>query len=691
MFSKPLLISIIKNYPYIPFHLLARKMNVNARENKNFSIFINNLKRTGLIGFSKKNNGFYLPVFIGDFEVDLKIRNDYGFASFVLNEEEKRAIVLWDHLNGAITNDHVLVKVFQEEDTNFYFAIVEKILERKNSTIFGYINENKVFVPINFPGKNYIFKFKSDDIPINTYAEFKIESIFKNEFNLSLLQTIKSIDQPYADLDLLIASMKLDNQFKEEVLEEIKKIPDEIGNTHDPIRIDLRDQLIVTIDGEKTKDFDDAISIKKTANNTFILEVHIADVAYYVKENSSLDQQALSRATSIYLLDQVIPMLPEKLSNGICSLNPNVDRYTLTLEAEIDKDGNILSSKVFPTIINSKYRLTYVQVENYQNDPIIKKDLQLVQMLNDAYELSKILSNLKAKQGYIDFEIEEPIIKLDDYGKAIGIEIKKRLSSEVLIENFMVLANEQVSEIVSNLKFPCIYRVHEAPSEEKFNALEDIVKILDLKEVKISHSDDPKLFADTVRKIKKTRFDNFIKISLLKTMQKAKYSRINIGHFGLASKYYSHFTSPIRRYPDLMLHRIIWELIINNNKNYLINLENKLDNVATISSQKEEEALIAERKVNDVKKAEFYENQVNKILDAVIVSIQKFGIFVEFEDKVDALVHVSNLNDDNCLSDEKATKMICTKNTYYLGQKVKVQILSTTKLEGKIDAKIIID
>ena len=689
MFSKPKVIDIIKKNPNISFYSLVKKINIFPNQNKAFSQFLNQMKKTGEIAFLKKANGFYIPTLIGSFQVQLKLRNDYGFVNFDLDNETKRAIIFGEHLNNAINNDLVLVKVFQEIDSDYYFAIVEQIIERPNAFIFGQIDQNKNFIPIDFPNKNYVFKFETNQLEPNSYVEFKIKTVIKNLIYLELVKTISKIDQPYADLSLLVASMKLDNQFNDDVLKEANLIPDQIETVIDPIRVDLRDQLIVTIDGEKTKDFDDAINVKKTDQNTFILGVHIADVAHYVKEGSAIDQQALSRATSIYLLDQVIPMLPEKLSNGICSLNPHVDRYTLSLEAEIDQNGQILRSKVFPSVINSKHRLTYKQVENYQHDPLIQKDVQLVKMLDEAYQLSKILSKVKAQQGYIDFEIEEPIIKLDQDGKTTGIEIKQRLSSEVLIENFMVLANEQVSQIVSNLKYPCIYRIHEAPSEEKFAILEDILKTINLNAIKIHHSDDPKLFANSVAQIKANRFDNFIKISLLKTMQKAKYARQNIGHFGLASKFYSHFTSPIRRYPDLALHRIIWELIIKNNKSYLENLEAKLDQVASISSQKEEEALIAERRVNDVKKAEFYQTKVNQILEGIIVSIQKFGIFVEFDDKVDALVHVSNLDDQECNINEQMTRMICAKKTYQLGQKVKVKILSTTKLEGKVDAKIV--
>ncbi len=322
--------------------------------------------------------------------------------------------------------------------------------------------------------------------------------------------------------------------------------------------MDLTSKLIVTIDGEKTKDFDDAIFVEKN-DEDYILYVSIADVAYYVQEDSQIDIEARNRGCSIYLIDKVIPMLPEKLSNGICSLNPNENRYAITLEAKIDKQGRIINKKIYPSIIKSKYRLTYNQVDNKENDEAIKKDLELSKMLITAYELSDIIGNNKRQEGYIDFEIEESIIELDKItGEAIAIKKRERLSSEILIENFMIFANEVVSKMIADLKIPSIYRVHESPSLEKVQNLNSFISSIFPKDhYQLQSSNNPKDFQKFVNQIKEKRFDNLVKMFLLKTMQKAKYSSNNIGHFGLASQYYSHFTSPIRRYPDLLLHRII--------------------------------------------------------------------------------------------------------------------------------------
>ena len=694
MVAEQTIINVIKNNPQISFYLLVRKLNIRPHQNKALGQILNQLKQKGSIAFSRRTNGFYIPRLITTIETELKIRETYGFVFFDGEDDaepNKRAIVFSENFNSALPDDLVNVSIYAELDQpEQYFGIVNNIVKRQHEFIYGQINAQGEFEPLDFPTKKYLFKYDLEKIPTQTYVQFKIQAVDKMVIFLELVRQIQEIDQPYADIDLLIASMNIDCQFNPAVMAEAQLIPNAVLTSDRQKRHDLTKALIVTIDGQKTKDFDDAISVKKTDRQSYILGVHIADVATYVQENSAIDEQAYARGTSIYLLNKVIPMLPEKLSNGICSLNPNVDRLTLTLEAEIDQKGHVLKARIYPSIINSKYRLTYDQVANYENDPIIQNDLQLVQMLQQAYELSTILSAVKKNQGYVDFEIEEPIIELNEKGQPIAITSKSRLSSEVLIENFMVLANEQVSLILTKQKLPCLYRVHEAPSDEKFSALADVLKVLQLDHIKVHYSADPRQFAKTVEEIKNERFDDFIKITLLKTMQKAKYSPHNIGHFGLAAQNYSHFTSPIRRYPDLVLHRIIWELLIKKNLNYLSKIEQKIEQIGIHTSSKEEEAFLVERRIIDVKKAEFYEKKINQILPATIVSVQKFGLFVEFEDKVDALIHVSNLSSEQeCNADLQGTKMVCGSDVYQLGQSIKAQILNINKLAGKVDAKII--
>ncbi|MBR4025343.1 MAG: VacB/RNase II family 3'-5' exoribonuclease, partial [Mycoplasmataceae bacterium] len=613
MFSKKIIVEYLQKNKTSSFKNLARILNVASSQNKQFSTFLNTLKNEGQIAFSKKHDCFFIPEFIGSFETEYKTNikgNAFCFVKDSNSEKELRAIIFKHNDLNPLKNDLVLVDFYKDLDEGFYFAILKEIKKRKNEYLLAEVDENLDIKPLFF-NQDFEFQYDKKSLEANTYVKFKIEKINRNSISLRLVKKLFSTNQPYADIDLIIEHANVDDFFSNEVIEESKLIPDEVENIHDFNRVDLTNQLIVTIDGEKTKDFDDAISVKKKDENIYVLGVHIADVAYYVKEDSQLDKEALRRGTSIYLIDKVIPMLPEKLSNGICSLNPNVNRFTLSLEVEIDKDGNILNKKIFPSLICSKYRLTYNQVANMENDPIIKNDSNLFNMLKNAYELSDILSKKKNEEGYIDFEIEEPIIELDPKtGKTIAIKNRVRLSSEILIENFMVLANEVVSKTIADLQIPSIYRIHEAPDQEKIDNLKTFIKLLGIN-AKIKITKDPKDFQKTILDIKKYRFDNLIKMFLLRTMQKAKYSSDNIGHFGLASKYYSHFTSPIRRYPDLLLHRIIWEVLIKNNKNYSIKNKDKIQMIAKQSFDSEVKAVDLERRVNDVKKAEFYENKIN--------------------------------------------------------------------------------
>jgi ribonuclease R len=541
----------------VTFIDIAKTFRVPVAKNKELTMFLNSLIKDGIIMQTFKKN-FFIPVIIDKFITKIKM-NPKGFG-FIDIPGKDSAFVSSNNVHGAMDDDEVEVIIMNDTvKKGSLIASVIRIVKRKNDFIYGSIKKNGEyfdFTPLNTKIKNRFRFINKEMLQDETFVKAKIQSINNDHILLEITKVISSIYTPYADINLILESMEIDDEFNPQVLEESTKVPQTIENITEFGRIDLRDKMIVTIDGESTKDFDDAIHVEKLKNGNYKLGVYIADVAYYVQEGSAIDKQAFSRATSIYLIDKVIPMLPEVLSNGICSLNPHVDRFVLALELEVDKFGHAIEHKLFPAIINSKHRLTYNQVAEFTTNEEINKDSTLVNMLSEAYELSTILSKKKVLEGYIDFEIEEPIIKLNDKGQTESISIRKRKSSEILIENFMVFANETVSKIVSDLKVPSIYRIHEAPSVEKLTLLQDIINILKI-DVKIPDSNKPVEFSKAIKKIKNIRFDDLIKISLLRTMQKAKYDSNNVGHFGLASEYYSHFTSPIRRYPDLVLHRII--------------------------------------------------------------------------------------------------------------------------------------
>ncbi|MGL5617616.1 MAG: ribonuclease R [Metamycoplasmataceae bacterium] len=673
----------------VSFIDIAKEFRIPINQNRELTTFINSLIKEGIVMQNIRKN-FFIPTIINRIITKITI-NPKGFGFVDINEKES-AFISSNNIHGAMDEDEVEVIIMNDTiKLGSLIGSVVRVVKRKNEYLYGTIEKNGQyfdFIPLTQKIRNRFRFINKEMLQDKMFVKVKIEDINSEHILLRIVKNISNINKPYADIDLLLESMEVDDNFNSKVLEEASKVPSKVQNISEFGRVDLRDKLIFTIDGESTKDFDDAITVNKLDSGNYFLGVYIADVAHYVKEDSEIDKQAFSRGTSIYLIDKVIPMLPEVLSNGICSLNPNVDRFVLALEVEIDKFGKAINPKLFPAIINSKHRLTYNQVADYQNNEYIVKDNKLIKMLKESYELSNILSFKKSKEGYIDFEIEEPIIELDENGKTKNILTKIRKSSEILIENFMVFANETVSKILSDSKIPNIYRIHEKPSEEKIMMFQGMLNILGIK-VTLPSSGSPVEFAEAVNSIKDSRFDDLIKISLLRTMQKAKYESNNIGHFGLASEYYSHFTSPIRRYPDLILHRIIWEVIIKKNKNYMKEIMSKIDLICNRSSKQEELAVSIERKIYDVKKAEFYENKIGNVLEGMIVSIKKFGLFVDFADKVCGFIHVSNIPNGPYNISNNGLQLYNERKTYTVGDTVSVKITTISKLEGKVDGVIV--
>ena len=415
-----------------------------------------------------------------------------------------------------------------------------------------------------------------------------------------------------------------------------------------------------------------------------MLGVHIADVSHYVKEGSHLDDEAKMRGTSVYLVDRVIPMLPEELSNGICSLNPAVDRLVISATMEINPRGETVKYEIYPAVINSKYRLTYQEVNKFYHGHHQIDDEKLVKMLREGLELSKIIRKYKEREGYIDFEITESKIIVDELNKPIEIIARERGESEILIEDFMVRANETVAHHVANAKLPFIYRVHDKPDLERLVTLESVVKILGL-DVKIPRHAIPREFALAINQIKDLRFDDFMKVMMLRTMAKAVYSPTNIGHFGLASKFYTHFTSPIRRYPDLMVHRMLRTYFFNHDKSTSKHFANVLPNISDTASAAEQRSMELERKVDDIKKAQFYEQFIGKSFKGQITTINKYGFFVEFPNKAGGLVHASTLLDNKYEVSENGLVFESKNRRLTIGDEVEVTVVNIHKNEGKID------
>ncbi|WP_051617831.1 ribonuclease R [Mycoplasmopsis iners] len=686
---------LIKNAP-IEFVKLAKLARIKISENRLLTELLVNWSKNNKITEVKK--GLYVPIqVVKEIEGTLKYASEgkFGFIDIEQldeNQPKESYFVPKPEFNGALPNDLVKATVIKYLDnTEKTFAKIDKIIERKTKLITGVYKKNGEyfdFIAISKNLQNVKFKILSSDVKIkvNDIVIAELLDYKKGIFGIKIKQVVSSIDDPMVFVEAYLAEKDIAKSFPEDVLKQAIQIPDFVDEKDINNRLDLRNELIVTIDGNDTKDFDDAINVKKIDENTYELGVHIADVSYYVKEDSPIDAEALKRGTSIYLVNKVIPMLPEKLSNGICSLNPNVDRFTLSAIMTIDKWGNNIKTELRQSVINSKYRLTYDRVNEFINNNKTFEDENLNNMLNNAVELAKIIRKFKNDQGYINFEIKEPYIKLDEKGNVVDIVEKSTGFSENLIEDFMVRANEQVAEYLAKAKLPALYRIHEKPSQEKLDYFVSVLNELNIK-VAVNKDDiTPKSFQKIVEQINKIRKDEFLKILFLRTMQKAIYSPDNIGHFGLASVDYCHFTSPIRRYPDLVIHRIIRELVFNKNKNKLDYFKQILPEIAVSNSNSEQVALETERNTNDLKYAEYWEKKIGQIHQGQVVSIMPFGIFVEFENKTEAMVHISNMCDNEYEVNEANTEFKSKNRTIKLGDMVSVVISKADRTTGKVDA-----
>ena len=496
----------------------------------------------------------------------------------------------------------------------------------------------------------------------------------------------------------LIKEHKLPSVFPEDVVIEAKKYGEEIDKSDIKNRVDFRKDRIFTIDGEDAKDLDDAISVKKLENGNYRLDVHIADVSNYVKENSLLDKEALIRGTSIYMLGRVIPMLPRELSNGLCSLNQGKDRYTLSCLMQIDKKGKVKSASICKGIINVEKRMSYSEVQKIldkSDKKVLEENKKYIKDFENMEKLAKILKARRIEEGYLNLEIPESEIKLDTNGKVIDIKKRETTFANEIIEQFMLTANETIAEKFYWLEAPFIYRVHEEPDLDKVKELNKFLYNFGEK-VKISNEKVyPTEFAKVLENVKGKEEERVVSNLLLRTLKVARYESENKGHFGIAGKYYCHFTSPIRRYPDLFIHRIISKYLENNcdiEKNWVEKYTKIAEDRANQSSEREKIATKVERNSEDLKKAEYMEGKVGNIYEGIISSVTQFGIFVELENTVEGLVRFENLGNEYFIYDEEKKILIGeqTNKIYKVGDKVKVQVISANKMLRQIDFSMIL-
>ena len=630
-------------------------------------------------------------VYVGTLDLNKK-----GFG-FVIIPKEEDLYIPANNLNGAIDNDLVVCEVttkgFKPEGR------IIRVLKRDLHNIVGEIvfnNKGKIFFEPD--EKNLGIKIKLNDATTKNCVEgSKVlvelgRQTDKNTYVGNVIRVIGHKNDPGMDIKSIAYKYGIYDVFSDDVIKELDDIPTEVSDDDLYNRRDLTDKVIFTIDGADTKDIDDAISIDKVGDN-YLLGVHIADVSNYVKDNTALGDAAFERGTSSYLADTVIPMIPHKLSNGICSLNEGVVRLTISCEMVINKQGNVLKSEIFPSYIKSRKKMTYKDVNEIlmnNNTPAGYEEFKDTLFLMN--ELAHILRKRQKAKGYIDFDLDEPKIIQDEDGVAIDIVKVERGDGEKLIENFMIAANEAVAEYISNMDLPFIYRVHDVPSEEKLEDFSNLVKSLGYK----LHTNIKQISPITIQKIlDELRDKNEFKILsnlLLRSMRKAVYSKDNIGHFGLASDNYTHFTSPIRRFPDLTVHRLLRTYLFNNDLSMkTINYYNSaLVQIAEHSSERELAAIKAERDVDDMKMAEYMESHIGEEYDGIIVTVTGFGFFVELDNLVQGLVHVRTLKDDMYNYVPELLSLIGknTKKMYKIGDKVHIKVVNASKENMMVDFEL---
>lgn len=560
----------------------------------------------------------------------------------------------------------------------------------KNNNNFGFVIPDSQKIPTDiFIAKKNMGNAKNNE---KVLVEITKQPAKGKKLEGKVIEIIGYIDEAGVDMLCLMKEYGLPNEFSKTVLNELEYIDEKIDKKDIPNRVDLREQEIFTIDGEDAKDLDDAVSVEKLENGTYNLHVHIADVSYYVKEGSSLNKEAIQRGTSVYMLDRVIPMLPTKLSNGICSLNEGEDRFTLSISMNIDKKGKVLSSKIYKAVINVTKRMTYTDVYKIlegKDKKVLKKYEPYINHFKTMQELAIILEKRRLAKGYLDLDIPESKIILDENGIAIDVQKYEITIANKIIEQFMLTANEEIAETFCNLNAPFIYRTHEEPAIEKVQELNQFLFNLgyqiEIKNKKV----EPKSVQKVLIQIKGRPEEKVISTLILRTLKMAKYENVNKGHFGIASKYYCHFTSPIRRYPDLFIHRVISTYIRNNYQledKVLSKLKSYSEKYAILSSEREQIATKIERDAEDLKKAEYMQDKIGKEYEGVISAVTEFGVFVELENTVEGLVRFENLGNDYYIYHEERKTLVGehSKETFTIGDKIKIKVLEANKLTRKI-------
>ena len=616
--------------------------------------------------------------------------NKKGFGFVDIDDSDVDVYISEEHMNGALHDDIVLVEITSKKGIDRLEGRVVKIINREKDTYVGEINfegdtgivsldDNKLKIKVQIPR----------DKSMNAVDGHKVvvrlgKRIDNSRFMGEVVEIIGHKNDPGIDILSIVKKYNIETDFPDDVKEQLKNIPSEVSEEECKNR---------RIDGDDTKDIDDAVSIHRKPNGNYVLGVHIADVSYYVKEGSPLDNDAMERGTSVYLVDRVIPMLPHELSNGICSLNPNVSRLAISCVMEFDSHGKQIDYEIFESVIKSRIQMTYKKVNSILEKNIVPEGYEeYADSLRMMADLAEILRKAKENRGYIDFEVDEAKILVNEKCEPTEIVLRDRGVGENLIEDFMIAANECVATHIYFMNLPFIYRVHEVPKEEKIRSFLGFIGGLGYQINGNLKDNNPKSIQRLIKFLKDKKEFKILSKLLLRSMQKAVYKPVNLGHFGLASKCYTHFTSPIRRYPDTTVHRLLRTYLFQHklDDNTISHWEDKLVYVADHSSAKERSSIDCEREVEDMKMAQYMEGHIGEEFEGMISSVMSFGIFVELDNLIEGLVSIKDMKgffnydeDRMTLTNEKSHVK------YTIGERIKVRVIRASREAKTIDFEIV--
>ena len=704
MEKQELILNFMKDENYTPMKAkeMAMILGVPKKEYNKFLDIIRYLEENYKIVKNRKNR-YRL---IGEnFVEGIYRKNQRGFGFVKIDDREDEIYIAKEDSLNALNGDRVLIEITEEQNkVKRAEGKIKKIIKHEKETVVGTFQESRNFgfvVPDDkaFGTDIFISKGKFLNAKNNQKVVVKITKYPQKGKNAEgeIIEVLGSIDEAGVDMLSIIKEYDLPAEFPENVIEEAKKYGNKIDEKDIQNRIDCRQDIIFTIDGEDAKDLDDAVRVIKLKNGNYRLDVHIADVSYYVREGSLLDKEAQIRGTSVYMLSRVIPMLPKELSNGICSLNAGQDRFTLSCSMEINNKGEVVSAEVYKGIINVTERMNYHDVQKIldkSDEKVLKKYEKYIGNFELMAELAEILKKKRLEQGYLNLDIPESKIDLDENGKVISIGKYETSFSNEIIEQFMLSTNETIAEKFYWLEAPFIYRVHEDPDIEKVKELNKFLYNFGLKIRIVNEKIYPKEVSKILEKIKGKEEEKVVSTLILRTLKIARYEAENKGHFGIASKYYCHFTSPIRRYPDLFIHRIISKYLEENyvvSDKFIEDFKQKAIDRARMSSEREKVATKAERDSEDMKKAEFMQDKIGQEYEGIISSVTQFGIFVELENTVEGLIRFENLGNEYFIYDENRKRLIGenSNKVYKIGDKVKIRVVSANKLLRQIDFEIV--